>query len=81
MEEIINNPSKTSFTINNLKADAVYQVKIKSTSYLGQSNFTDPIQQRVLRKGLCSLLRNKYYLIYNNLAFRRLCENFTLSIK
>ena len=55
-EATVDNPSAMLYTINNLKPDDVYRVRIKSASYLGHSAFTQPIEQLVLRRGLSTFL-------------------------
>jgi hypothetical protein len=43
--------AETTATLHNLAMDELYMVKVKSSSYLGESDFTDSIQQHVLRSG------------------------------
>ena len=50
-EAVVNGAATTSITLTDLNADENYYVKVKSASYLGESAFTKPIEQQVLRDG------------------------------
>jgi len=58
---IVDGAERTSVIIHNLEVDVEYCVKMKSVSFIGDSNFTSPLKHRVFRTGtnacVCLVIR------------------------